>query len=250
MSGRTDRGRRRETNEDFLLLRPDLGLFIVADGVGGRASGDVASKLASLSIANFFEASQDGAWPEAFASLLDLTLPPPAQRLSAAVRKANQDVWAIASSRSEHDRMNTTVVAACHQPGDELLHVAHVGDSRCYGYRKGKLVQLTHDHTLRNEARQKYPNISDERLAKIPRNVLTRALGRVDTVELEIRTVSARPGDIFVLCSDGVTAMVDDRRILEALMVSEGPDEACELLTELSNEAGGRDNITVAALYF
>jgi serine/threonine protein phosphatase PrpC len=250
VGGRTDRGKRRENNEDFLLLRPDLGLFVVADGVGGRSSGDVASKLAALSIGNFFEASRDGAWPESFRSLIDLTLTPPAQRLSAAVRKANRDVWDIASSRPEHDRMNTTVVAAHHEPGSDVLHVVHVGDSRCYGLRNGKLVQLTQDHSLRNEAKQKYPTISAERLSKIPRNVLTRALGRVDTVELEIRTVSVRPGDAFMLCSDGVTTMLDDRRILEALIVAEGPQEACDLLTELSNEAGGRDNITVAALYF
>lgn len=232
------------------MLRPDLGLFVVADGVGGRTSGDVASKLAALSMVNFFEASREGAWPEAYRSLIDLTLSPPAQRLSAAIRKANQDVWDIASSRPEHDRMNTTVVAAHHEPSTDVLHVAHVGDSRCYGLRKGKLVQLTPDHTLRNEAKKKYPTISAERLAKIPRNVLTRALGRVATVELDLRTVSVRPGDVFILCSDGVTAMLSDRRILEALMVAEGPQEACDLLTELSNEAGGRDNITVAALYF
>lgn len=248
--GVTDTGRRRPINEDELLLRPELGLFAICDGVGGRNSGDLASKLATVSLANFFEASREGDWPEKYGSLMDLTLPPAAQRLCAAVRKANLDVYDIASTREKHDKMSTTVVAAHHEPGAEVLHIVNVGDSRCYGIRKGKMVQLTKDHTLRNEARRQYPDITDERLAKVPKNVLTRALGRKDDVEIDTRTVSVRPDDIFLLCSDGVTREISDRRILEAVLVAETAQEATELLIDLANERGGRDNITALALRF
>ena len=115
--GVTDPGKKRPINEDSFLIRPELGLFVVCDGVGGRNSGDLASKLATVSMANFFEASEDGKWPEKYGSLLDLTLPPAAQRLCAAVRKANLDVYDIASTREKHDKMSTTCVAAHYEDG-------------------------------------------------------------------------------------------------------------------------------------
>ncbi len=248
--GVTDPGKRRPINEDSFLIRPELGLFVVCDGVGGRNSGDLASKLATVSIANFFEASEDGKWPEKYGSLLDLTLPPAAQRLCAAVRKANLDVYDIASTREKHDKMSTTCVAAHFEAGSDVLHIVHVGDSRCYGVRKDKIISLTKDHTLRNEAIRQYPDITEERLAKVPKNVLTRALGRKDDLNLEVRTVSVRPDDIFLLCSDGVSREISDRRILEAVLVAESAQEAAELLVDLANERGGRDNITVVALRF
>lgn len=233
-----------------MLLRPDLGLYVVADGVGGSKSGDVASRLACMSVANFYEASTAGEWPEDLGSLLDLTHPVAAQRLCAAVRKANRDIWAIASSREEHEKMNTTIVAAALAPAGDVLHVVHVGDSRCYGVRKQKMVRLTQDHSLRNEAKLQYPSITPERLARVPPNVITRALGRRETVEMDVRSVSARPGDRFILCSDGLTGMVSERRILEAILISETPREACDLLVSLANEAGGRDNISAVVLQF
>ena len=231
-------------------MRPELGLFAVCDGVGGRNSGDLASSLATVSMANFFEASEDGTWPKKYGSLLDLTLAPAAQRLCAAVRKANLDVHDIASSREKHDQMSTTVVAAHFEPGSEVLHIVNVGDSRCYGIRKDKIIQLTKDHTLRNEALRQYPDITEERLATVPKNVLTRALGRKDDVDLEVRTVSVRPDDTFLLCSDGITREISDRGILEAVLVAESAQEVAELLIDLANERGGRDNITAAALRF
>jgi protein phosphatase len=231
-------------------MRRRLGIYVVADGVGGLNAGEVASKLAALSIGNFFEATESQGWPDAYRALLDLTLSPPAQRLSAAIRKANADVHDIASTRGRHSKMNTTVVTAYHARGSGVVHVGSVGDSRCYLIRSSRIEQITSDHTLRNEARVQYPNISAERLALIPESVLSRALGRRDTVELEVHTVDVRSGDAVLLCSDGLTRMVRDEKILEAVLVSDGPEEACEVLVDLANEAGGRDNITTVLLRF
>jgi PPM family protein phosphatase len=231
-------------------MRRRLGIYVVADGVGGLNAGEVASSLAALSIGNFFEATESQGWPDAYRALLDLTLSPPAQRLSAAIRKANADVYHIASTRGRHSKMNTTVVAAYHPRDSSVVHVASVGDSRCYLIRESGIEQVTSDHTLRNEARVQYPHISNERLALIPESVLSRALGRRDTVELEVHSLDMASGDAVLLCSDGLNRMVGDKQILEAVMVSDGPDEACDVLVGLANDAGGRDNITTVLLRF
>ncbi len=256
-AGETDPGRRRENNQDFVLLREDLGLFVVADGVGGAHTGEVASRLASLSMVNFFEATAAGTWPDAYRAHLDLTLQEDAQRLSAAIRKANADVNTIASTSSKHDKMSTTLVAAyVPPPGDRdvsraaSIHIGHVGDSRCYRIRHGRIEQLTRDHTLRNQARDEHPDIAEERIAQIPASVLYRAIGRSDLVDLTVRSLEAEYGDRYLLCSDGVTKMMSDARILDVLMASESADEACRLLVDLANDSGGRDNITALVLCF
>jgi serine/threonine protein phosphatase PrpC len=250
VGGATHPGRKRRNNQDFLLARADLGLFVVADGVGGRNTGEVASSLAALSMTNFFESTQRGDWPDEYRALLDLTLSPPAQRLSAAIRKANSDVHRIASTHTQHHKMNTTVVAA-HLPKDDWrLHIGHVGDSRCYRVRDNVMELLTRDHSLRNEAQIEYPNIDQARLNQIPLSVLARAIGRRDTVELALKSFEVRPGDTFLLCSDGVTRMIDDTRVLGAMLVGDDPQEVADLMVALSNEAGGRDNITALVLKF
>jgi PPM family protein phosphatase len=247
---RTHTGRRRANNEDYVLLRPDLGLYVVADGVGGRNTGEVASRLASLSMANFFEATLEATWPDQYRSLMDLTYSPGARRLSAAIRKANEDVHAIASTREQHHKMNTTVVALHAPPGERELHVAHVGDSRCYRVRDHVMEVLTRDHTLRNEARDQYPDIAEERLDQLPKNMLARALGRKNDVELTLISVSIESGDLYLLCSDGVNGMLDDARILETLVGRPSSQDAADRLIDLANAAGGRDNITAIVLRF
>jgi serine/threonine protein phosphatase PrpC len=247
----TDTGRRRKGNEDIFLLREDLGLYVVADGVGGRNAGEVASSLTAVSVANFFEATQHGNdWPEAYRSLLDLTLSEPAQRIGAALRKANHDVHTMATTHDAHQKMSSAVVAVYIPRGSTSLHIAHVGDCRCYRIRGASIELLTRDHTLRNEAIAKHPDITEDRLAKMPKNVLMRAIGAKADVEVDVRTVEARPGDHVLLCSDGVNRMVSDDRILDAITIAEGPVEACDILVDLSNEAGGRDNITAALISF
>jgi len=250
VGSQTHTGRRRANNEDHLLVRPDLGLFAVADGVGGRNTGEVASRLAVLSLANFFEATQAATWPDKYRALLDLTFPPPARRLSAAIRKANEDVFSIASSREQHHKMNTTIVAVHVPLGTNELYLGHVGDSRCYRVRDHVMEVLTRDHTLRNEARQQYPDIADERLAQLPKNMLARAIGRREDVELDISALTTKPGDVYLLCSDGVNAMIDDATILTALASYHDPQGAADRLIDLSNAAGGRDNISAIVLRY
>ncbi len=250
-AGRTDVGRRRRHNEDFVLMSEALGLYLVLDGVGGRDAGDVASATAARSIADFFQESDDSRWPDGFRTLLDLTLTPPAQRLCAATRKANHDLHAMAKARisqKQSRKMSSTLVAAYVPPDRQALHLVHVGDSRCYRLRDGNMECLTRDHTLRNAAKLRNPDISQELLAEIPENVITRALGVRDNVELEVKSVPLKPADTFLLCSDGLTHMIDDEQIREVLLLCDDPDEACELLVQLANEAGGRDNITALAL--
>ncbi len=249
-AGETDLGRRRKVNEDFLLLRSDLGLYVVADGVGGERTGDVASRLAALSMANFFEATRDGDWPASYREPADLSFQPDAQRLAAAIRKANADVHDIASTKEKHERMNTTVVAAFVPKSGKGIHVGHVGDSRCYLVRDGRMDLLTRDHTLRNQARDEFPDIDEARIAQIPASVLSRAIGRRPTVELAMRSLEPRPGDRYLLCSDGITKMLSDERIHDVVTVAETASEGCALLVDLANEAGGRDNITALLLWF
>lgn len=252
-AGGTHPGRRRELNEDAFLIQERESLYLVADGVGGHDAGEVASNMALLSMQNFFEVTGVGEkWPDSYRSLLDLTLSPAAQRLAAAVRKANADVHQMAELRSNKKNMNTTVVAAHYERRESgsVLHVAHVGDSRLYRIRDNKIQLLTRDHSLRNEAILRKPNITRQQLRKIPKNVITRALGRAATVELEIQSIALQPDDAFVLCSDGVNRMIRDVRILEAMLLVDDPHEAVGLLISLANDAGGIDNITAIVLAF
>jgi protein phosphatase len=245
----TDRGRRRQLNEDAVLAKPSLGVFLVADGVGGENAGEIASSMVALSVCNFFEVTGKSDYPDSYRALLDLTLATAARRLCAAIRKANADVHEMAR-RKRHEKMSSTVVAAHIAPNDGTLHVAHVGDSRCYRVRAGGIELLTRDHSLRNEARISAPGVSEKQIAKLPKNAITRALGRKETVEIDVQSLPVLADDIYLLCSDGVNKMLPDARILEALQLADDPQEAAKLLIELANEAGGKDNITTVVLQF
>jgi PPM family protein phosphatase len=240
--GQTDPGRVREHNEDFIALAPEHSLYLVADGMGGHASGDVASRLAAKCIRNYFDATRDGS-PDEPRHPDDGDAAPPARRLAAAIRKANRDVHEISTSHERHKGMGSTVVAI-HLVGD-VAHIAHVGDSRCYRVRGGALEQLTRDHSLHNEALALKPDLSPERLAKLPKNVVTRALGMAGAVKVELGCEKIESGDLFLLCSDGLTGMVPDDEIIGLLELSEDLEESCHLLIAMANEAGGRDNISV-----
>jgi len=250
VAGRSDLGRRRQRNEDFLFLRPKLGLFLVADGVAGRNAGQMASQLAAYSINHFFEETRRGYWPD---PMWSATAPPislPEERLDSAIRKANQDVHAAAITHPKHEKMSTTVVAAYLDGGQGMLHLGHAGDSRAYLIRAGAIQGLTRDHTLRNKARAEQPQLTPEQLAQLPRNVLTSALGVSSQVQVDLCSIAVMPGDIVLLCTDGLTKMVDDGRILQALLLRDDPKDMSDFLISLANAAGGRDNITVAILRF
>jgi protein phosphatase len=231
----------RTHNEDSILLRPDLNLFLLADGAGGQNAGNVASSLAITTIAHFFEQTMGSAGNKPH--LDGLGLYTAARRLSAAVQEANKEILAIAKSSDKHRGMGTTIVAALFELEHRIMHLAYVGDSRCYRLREGRLEQLTHDHSLINDVLELRPNISDERVKKLPQNVITRALGMMENLRVSVRTHDVAHGDRYLLCSDGLSDIVDDSQIHESLALDIGCDEQVELLTSMALEAGTRDNV-------
>ncbi|WP_437932107.1 Stp1/IreP family PP2C-type Ser/Thr phosphatase [Sorangium sp. So ce291] len=239
----TDVGRQRKHNEDNVLVKSELGLFVVADGMGGHNAGNVASALATRSLDNFFEATRAGILPGPV-PIDEQELDPGARRIVAAIRKANHDVFVISNTYTQHQGMGSTVVAAYVCSETEQIHVGHVGDSRCYRIRQGAIEQLTKDHSLINDALALKPDLSQDELARLPRNIITRALGMKDAVKVDIRSERILPGDVFLLCSDGLSGMVSEQQILDVFEITQEPHEACELLIAMANEAGGTDNIS------
>lgn len=244
-SGQTDVGRRREHNEDAFLLAPDDGLCVVADGLGGYAAGEVASSLTVQAVGDFYRAiREDGdlTWPCA----RDHGLTPEENLMRAAVILANERIRRAAVADPRYQGMGSTVVTACFRDGRCLL--GHVGDSRCYRFRDGRLEQLTEDHSLWNAMRATLgPGVTEQQFPM--RNVILRALGKDDSVKVDVRTVDARKGDVFLLCSDGLWGEVDDKAI-EAAVGRSGADldRLVAQLVRAACEHGGKDNITVAAV--
>jgi serine/threonine protein phosphatase PrpC len=222
---RTDIGLVRTNNEDTYLADPARGLAIVADGMGGHAAGEVASKITVETIAESLSAAESF-WP--FGRALRER-----SRVVEAIRMANTKVREVAKGDANLTGMGTTVVVLWVR--GRRAHVAHVGDSRIYRYRKGGLVQLTRDHSWPSE---------DGSM----RNVLTRAIGAEDRVEIDHRMLEVAPGDLFLLCSDGLTRPVGDDVIIRTLHDFKG-EEASQRLIDLAKENGGPDNVTVVLAY-
>jgi serine/threonine protein phosphatase PrpC len=223
---RSDTGRQRQANEDSFFASPPL--YAVADGMGGAQAGEVASRIAAESFEPAVRGSES---PEAY--------------LRRIAEAANQRIHSIAQHDSSRSGMGTTLTAAIVE-GDEVS-IAHVGDSRAYVYRDGELKLLTSDHSLVEELRRQ-GRLTDEQAADHPqRSIITRALGPEEAVEVDTLTFSARPGDVFLLCSDGLTTMIKDPRIAEILAEASDLDAAVDWLVREANEAGGRDNITAVA---
>ena len=239
-AGLTDIGKVRRHNEDAILLRPDLSLFILADGAGGHNAGNVASALATTAIANFFEATGHGAEEP---DLDAFGLPIAARRLAAALQKANDDILEIAKTSNKLRGMGTTAVAVSCFERSGMIHMAHVGDSRCYRWRDGVLELMTHDHSLINDALEMRPNIDDKALAKLPQNVVTRALGMEPSVRVSMRTHRMLAGDKYLLCSDGLSDTVDEDTISDVLSVDRSPDDIVRGLIQKALEREARDNV-------
>jgi PPM family protein phosphatase len=247
-AGVTDVGRQRKHNEDCLLIKAEHGLFCVADGMGGHNAGDVASKLVATSLGNYFEATAAAAGGDAAEGEAEYAaLAPGARRLAAGVSKANRDVFTISSTVQQHHGMGSTVVAIHLSEG--MVHVAHVGDSRCYRIRDGEMTQLTRDHSLINDALEMKPDLTKEELARLPKNIITRALGMKDVVKVDVKSEPVLPGDAFLLCSDGLTGMVPVDQILDVIALASEPQEACELLIAEANDHGGTDNISAILVH-
>ena len=242
----TDRGRRREHNEDVAVVRADLNLYIVADGAGGHNAGDVASDLATRSMVSYFEATE-----ESFHALPDFDrfgFPSGARRLSGAVHEANRDVLALSRSSQQHRGMGTTVVAGFFTARSGLLHIAHVGDSRCYRYRPPHLELLTQDHSLLTDVLEQRPELEAAVLARLPRHVVTRALGMDEQLRVSLSSHAIAPRDRYLFCSDGLSSVVGPEEILRVLALREPTEDVAYRLVELANHAGGPDNIAALVL--
>jgi serine/threonine protein phosphatase PrpC len=226
MSALSDTGRRRLQNEDAYVCDPPL--FAVADGMGGHHAGEVASRLAAAAL----EDREHGLHGEAaVAELIDA---------------ANERIYHAALADPSAAGMGTTVTAALVDDRDGTIAIGHVGDSRAYLVRDGTLEQLTSDHSLVAELLRSGRLTEEEAQRHPQRSVITRAAGTEPTVEVDTATFETRPGDLYVLCSDGLTTMIDDRQILEIVQSEAGdPERVADALVAAANRAGGEDNITV-----
>jgi protein phosphatase len=229
----TDVGLRRKENEDRHALAPPLGLFLVADGMGGHSAGQVASQLAAEAALQAVQTLED-----ASASL--------AEKLRYAVASANRAIYAAARQQPQYAGMGTTLVALL--TDGERAALAHVGDSRAYLVRNGRIRQLTDDHSIVGELLRRREISADDARDHPHRHVLTRALGVRRSVEPDLAELTPELGDVFVLCSDGLTNHVEDHEIAGAVSGEGELQEICEALVDLANGRGGEDNTTVLLL--
>ena len=226
-ASRTDTGRQRSANEDSFFVRAPI--FVVADGMGGAQAGEVASKAAA----------------DAFDR--DLPSGPPENFLRETIEAANRTIHELARDDPSRTGMGTTITAVVVDPGGEEVAIGHVGDSRAYRLRGGKLERLTRDHSLVEEMRRK-GQLTDAQAEDHPqRSIITRALGPEPEVEVDVQTVPAGPGDVFLICSDGLTTMLGEEQIAKLLAGASSMDAAVRALVDEANRAGGRDNITALA---
>src|SRR5436305_5119153 len=224
---RTDTGRQRNANEDSLFV--DAPLFVVADGMGGAQAGEVASRAAAESFAQ------------------NLPPAPPERLLEETIEGANRTIHELARKDPSLTGMGTTSTAALVDLDGEEVAIGHVGDSRAYRLRGGKFEQLTRDHSLVEEMRRK-GQLTDAQAEDHPqRSIITRALGPEPEVEVDLQTVPAQAGDVFLICSDGLTTMLDDEHIARLLTRATTMPNAVRALIDEANRAGGRDNISVIA---
>jgi len=225
--GRTDPGLKRKHNEDAYAILEDHHLFVIADGMGRHAAGEVASRLCVEAISEAFRTSEFGPPREP-------PMPRRAAKLRGATLLANERILAAAAENDAYAGMGTTVVSAYFSANNQRVYIAHVGDSRCYRLRGGSLTQLTTDHTLGAAG------IQGKTAA-----FLSRAIGVEPDVEVDVRSEAPVPGDIYLLCSDGLSRMVPAPEIEATLVATRDLEEATKSLTDLANRGGGRDNITV-----
>lgn len=234
-AGVTDVGRERDHNEDRFVLLPEFEVYVVADGMGGHQCGEVASRMATSTIASYFRArrqSSNGV----------------SEILRASLVEANQRIHYRATNSTIHRGMGTTVVAAAFSRTEAKIHVAHAGDSRCYRFRAGAMQQITRDHSLVEEALRTRPDITKSELAYLPGNVITRALGVEPNVEVDVNSDDVHVGDVYLLCSDGLHGFVEDERITEIVMATPVITSACADLVGEANNNGGGDNITAVLI--
>ncbi|MBI3182572.1 MAG: Stp1/IreP family PP2C-type Ser/Thr phosphatase [Myxococcales bacterium] len=241
VAGNTHVGMKRNHNEDSFLVLAEEKLFCVADGMGGHSSGEIASRIAVDEIAEFFRLTArdiDATWPYK----MDKSRNYDENRLATGIKLANIRIFERAGTDQKFKGMGTTIVSVYFAGGS--VYLAHVGDSRGYSFRDGVLEQLTEDHSLLNDY-LKAKKLSAEEIEAFPhKNVIVRALGMKDTVLVDLKRLDVRGGDVFLLCSDGLSGMVPDAQIQEVLGSTPELEQACAKLIDMANAAGGNDNVT------
>jgi serine/threonine protein phosphatase PrpC len=247
--GATDVGRRRKLNEDNFLVDDQSRLYAVCDGMGGHNAGEIASKMSIETIAAFIHKSdgdeKDITWPYGLETELSFE----GNRLKTAIRLANKRVFKAADNREDYTGMGTTVVAAL--ANANVLTVGSAGDSRCYLVRGGTLTQLTRDDSWVSAAWAE-GILTPEEIERHPlKNVITKAVGAKDSIDIDIVEHRLEPGDVAMLCSDGLHGMIHDDQILALLNPApESLQEAAQRLIDAANEAGGKDNVSVVLLRY
>ena len=242
VAGETNVGMKRTHNEDNFSIIEESGLYIVADGMGGHASGEIASKMAVDAMREFFAATANDperTWPYK----MDRAKGYEENRLITGIKLANLRIYDSAQRDPRQRGMGTTIVALF--AVEDGVYLAHVGDSRVYRLRDGKLEQLTEDHSLLNDY-IKMKRLTAEEIANFPhKNVIVRALGMKDTVKVDTRLEQPRASDVYLLCSDGLSGPVTDPEMLEIILAASDLKTAASRLIARANDNGGPDNITV-----
>ncbi len=238
---------RRNHNEDCFGILENEQLVLVADGMGGHAAGEVASGIATIEVGKFYGrtvAASPPQWPfEQSPELTELE-----NRLVCAFKVANRCIFETAHSDGGRRGMGTTLAAAAISDGQ--ICIAHVGDSRVYRVQDGTITRLTRDHSLLEQFKEINPGMTREEENNFPhKNVITRALGLTDDVEVDVKQYEIKSGDVYLLCSDGLSGHIDDEEMLEVLDdCGENIRSAVNQLVDRANDAGGNDNITVVIL--
>lgn len=241
VGARTDQGLVRPNNEDNFYITEEKGILVVADGMGGHASGEVASKMAidiirdSLNAAGGENEPIIGKYNDAYSEVTN--------QIGSLIRLANMAIYEASQSDSRWQGMGTTLAAVIID--HKKLSIAHVGDSRVYLVRAGDIAQLTDDHTLVYEQVKREIMTKEEADVSKMKNLLTRAVGIRPEVEVDLDELTLADGDILILCTDGLSSMVTDDDILAVVTSTEDPSAACERLVDMANDNGGQDNITV-----
>jgi protein phosphatase len=244
--GETNVGRKRSHNEDNLLVFPERNLFIVADGMGGHACGEVASAMVVETMRDYFGRAwddPDATWP----GREERNRTQSENMLNAGIRWCNYTIWERGHAEAKYKNMGTTVVGI--HVDAEYVTVAHVGDSRCYRFRQGTLEQVTEDHSLLNDYK-KMAVLTPEEEANFPhKNIIVRACGLKDNVLVDIQKQKPESGDIFVLCSDGLSGEVPDPQMRE--IMDRDKADLKQMVSNLIQKAcdnGGKDNVTCIAV--
>jgi protein phosphatase len=245
-AAKTDVGMKRTHNEDYFSLIEDEQLFLVADGMGGHASGEVASKMAAETIGEFYQRTredEDATWPYK----MDRSLSYIENRLVCSIKLANLRIFETSNRDLRYKGMGTTIVSTL-VSGDKI-YVGHVGDSRVYRVREGGIAQLTRDHSLLEDYKEAKPDMTEEEERNFPhKNVITRALGMRETVQVDIRSHQIKSGDVYILCSDGLSGMVVDDQIGQIASNAKSLERAVAELVDAANRNGGTDNVTTLLL--